>query len=123
MEISQRLLVGTYQEDAQHVVLGVFLFEVDIVERKAGANFTRVREVGDFSIAIAGNIGEHGGARWFLIQLVNRHHWEDLVDGPKIGEALEDAEITVVEVSHDVRQTIHLAVIVTAFFEFGCDPR
>ncbi len=52
-----------------------------------------IDELVNLAIGIAGDVAEHGVTRRLLRQPVNRHHGEQLADGPAVGHRLEQREI------------------------------
>src|SRR5690606_35541659 len=65
-------------------------------------------EVLDFSIRVAGDVREDGAARRFLDEPVDRHHREEVIDRPGIGEGLKNREITEICVGERARQPLEL---------------
>ncbi len=57
-----------------------------------------VDEVVDLAVRVAGDVGQHGAARRLLVQPVDRHHGEELVDRPGVGQRLEHGEVAEVGV-------------------------
>ena len=62
------------------------------------ANVAQVDELVDLAIGVAGDVGQHGLARGLLGEPVHRHDGEQLVDGPAVGQRLEDREVAEVGV-------------------------
>ena len=91
VQVAQRFLVGTDEENGY--VVRVALLE--LVERENFGNVFAIDEAIDLAIAIAGDVGQNGAVTWSFIESMNRHHRKQLIDGPGVGQALEQAEISV----------------------------
>lgn len=121
VEVAEGLLVGADEEDADDVVF-VGIFEVDVVEGEAMVEFAGVSELVDFAVGVAGDVREDGVTSGSVFEVMDGHDREDLVNGPEIGKALEDAEVAVIVVGHDGADALHLgAVDAHGFLAFG-DP-
>lgn len=121
VEVTEGFLIGADEEDADDVVFAG-VFEVDVVEGEAVVEFAGVGEFVDFAIGVASDVGEDSVAGGFVFEMMDGHDREDLVDGPEVGEALEDAEVAVIVVGHDRPDAFHLgAVDAHGFLAFG-DP-
>ena len=78
VHVSQDLLVGADQEEAYEVV---FLLP-DTVERQEFGPAGLADETGDLAVRVAGDIGDGGHDVRLLVEPLQRHDREDLVDGP-----------------------------------------
>ena len=92
------------------------------MHRQAAAQAVGEREFVDLAIAVARDVGEHHIARGLLFQAVDRHDGEDLVDRPKVRQALEDAEVPVVVIGEHGFEALHLAAVVVALLAHVGDP-
>ena len=89
MHIAQYFLVGTYKEYTEVVGLilaqGVYGQGVRVV----AIGYER----GYLAITVAGDILNSGVTCRPFVKSLDRHDGEELVDGPAVGEALEQREI------------------------------
>ena len=58
----------------------------------------RVDELVDLAVAVAGDVGDDRRPCGRFVEAVDRHDREELVDGPDIGQGLEQAEVAVVDI-------------------------
>ena len=86
------------------------------MERQDLGDVFFVDEAVDFAIAVAGDVGKDGAMAGFFVEPVNGHDGENLVDGPRVGQRLEEAEVAVVEIDEGGRQ---LTEIFRDVVEFG----
>ena len=89
VHVAEYLLIGTHKEDAEVVRLvaaqgmeGQHMREVALLD-----------EVGYLAIRVAGDILQGCVARRPFGKALNGHYGEQLVDGPRVGEALEQREV------------------------------
>ena len=59
-------------------------------------------EVGNLTVTVAGDILDGGVTGWALIQTLERHNREYLVDGPRVAEALEEREVAEIFISQEL---------------------
>src|SRR5229473_374304 len=77
VQIAENLLISPEQEGPQ--VIG---FAIVRVQLQGAADIPQVDELIDLAVRIAGNVPQNRPpARW-LVQAVDRHDWEELLDGP-----------------------------------------
>ncbi len=69
------------------------------MQRQVALHAALVDELVDLAVAVAGDVGEDALAGGFLVEAVDGHDREQLADGPGVGQALEHAEIAVVEIA------------------------
>src|SRR6185437_5784307 len=70
----------------------------------------------DLAVRIAGDVRQHAGASGALLQAVNRHDREQLIDRPAVGERLKNREVAKIGIRKDgleilelLRQPVELA--------------
>ena len=57
---------------------------------------------------IAGDVAQHGVMQWALVQAVDGHDREKLLDGPTVGNRLEDREIAEVGLGQEGVERVQL---------------
>src|SRR5882724_3269017 len=87
VQVAQNLLIRSQEERPEIIVSAV-----EGVKFQRALHIATVDERIHLPIGIAGDIAEHRGTRGLLVQLVNRHDREELLDGPTVGHALEERE-------------------------------
>ena len=119
VHIAQYLLIGTHEEHAQ-IIRFVFL------QRMYGQTVRDVtvgNKVGNFAIRVARNVLYGAIACRALVQALQRDDGEQLVDGPRVGQRLEEREVAEILVGqqfikalqfiwtmfHLLGQVVHLA--------------
>ena len=85
VHVAQNLLIGTYKEYTEIVWL-VFL---QGMKWENVADMAIGYEVGYLSVAVAGDVLQGSVAGRTLVQALDRHDREELVDGPTVWQALE----------------------------------
>ena len=85
VHVAQNLLIGTYEEHTEIV----WLVLLQRMKRKNVADMAIGYEVGYLSVAVAGDVLQGGVAGRTLVQTLDRHDREELVDGPTVWQALE----------------------------------
>ena len=65
-------------------------------------------EVGYLSVAVAGDVLQGGVAGRTLVQALDRHDREELVDGPTVWQALEQREVAEILVGKNLVQSSQL---------------
>src|SRR5690606_19732496 len=65
-------------------------------------------EAVDLPVAVAGEVRDGGADGRLLVEPVDRHDREELLDRPHVGRRLEDREVAVVDVGHDVLEVLDL---------------
>ncbi len=90
MKVTQDFLVGPDKEYPD--IISVFL--IDGVHRQIIGKISRGNEIVDFPVGVARYILQCGGSFRFFIQPLNGHDREYLVNGPGVGQGLEQREIT-----------------------------
>src|SRR5437764_6873645 len=102
VEVAQDFLVSAEQESAEVVILAVG----ERVQREGALYVTAIDKLIDLAVGIAGDITEYGVLRGALVQSVDGHDGEQLLDGPAVGQALEQRKIAEVGVRHHGVQTL-----------------
>ena len=97
VQASERFLISADQKDPEQVVIvfAQFVHGQYLVAFLAG-------EVLQHAIAVAGQIADDGFPGGRFVEPVHGHDWKQLIDGPGIGQRLEDGEISVIEVGEGV---------------------
>ena len=115
VQVAQRLLIGTHQEGAHVVALALG----EVVQLHELLHVAVIHEAVDAAVRVAGDVGDGGLARGLLAQTVDGHDGEQLVNGPDVGQALEDAQVAEVGVAEQalqvvqlLRHLVHLAALV-----------
>ena len=85
VHIAQNLLVGTYEEHTEIV----WLVLLQWMKWENVADMTIGYEVGYLAVAVAGDVLQGSVAGRTLVQALDRHDREELVDGPTVWQALE----------------------------------
>ena len=85
VHIAQNLLVGTYEEHTEIV----WLVLLQRMKRENVADMAIGYEVGNLAVAVAGDVLQGSVAGRTLVQTLDRHDREELVDGPTVWQALE----------------------------------
>ena len=96
VHVAQDLLVGAHQEEAE--VVG--LVRLERVQLERALDVAQVDEAVHLAVRVAGDVGEDRAARRLLVVAVQRQHREELVDGPAVGQRLEQREVEEVRVRH-----------------------
>ena len=78
------------------------------MQRERALHVAAVDELIHLAVGIAGDVAQHATARGLLVQPVNRHDREQLLDGPAIGHALEQREIAEIGVGEHAVQALQL---------------
>ena len=105
VHITKNLLVRTYQEDAQ-IVLLILLQRMHWQRMRVMAVGSKI---GYLSVRVAGNILNGGITGRTLVQTLDGHNGEYLVDGPRVRQRLEQrevAEILVCQQLVDIHQLL-----------------
>ena len=108
VQVAEDLLVRPGEEDPEHVRLGVR----EGVQREARLP---IHELVDLAVGVAGDVLQRAAARRLLAEAVDRHDREELVDGPRVGQRLEErevAEVPVGERRREVAQEVGILVLV-----------
>ena len=85
VHVAQNLLVGTNEEYTEII----WLVLLQWMKRKNVADMSVGNEVGNLSVAVAGDVLQGSVAGRTLVQALDRHDREELVDGPTVWQALE----------------------------------
>ena len=85
VHVAQNLLVGTYEEHTEIV----WLVLLQWMKWENVADMTIGYEVGNLAVAVAGDVLQGSVAGRTLVQTLDRHDREELVDGPTVWQALE----------------------------------
>ena len=107
VHVSKNLLIRTDHEYPQQIILAL----AQLMHRQTAFDALFIHVMADLAVGVTGQVLQHGAAQGLLIQPVERHDRQHLVDGPGIRQALEYREVADVFVCHLVIQLIqHLAV-------------
>ena len=101
MHISQNLLISSHQEHS-HIIRFCFL---QCMYRQIMSHVTGRDKVGNFAVRVAGYILQGSRTFRFLIQSLDRHDREYLVNRPRVGKRLEEREITEIFIGKQLRQS------------------
>src|SRR5437867_3656267 len=93
VEVPQDLLIGAQEKSAQIIIAAL-----KGMEGERALHVAAVDEGVHLAVGIASDIAQDGMPRRFLIQTVNGHDREKLLDGPTVGHALKQREIAEVRV-------------------------
>ena len=106
VHVAQNFLVSADQKHRQQI-----RFAIQSVYRHVVFYRLLIDVQADFAIGIAGQILQYRAACGLLMQTVQRHDWQHLVNRPSVGQALEYREIAEVFVGQFVVQNVkHLAL-------------
>ena len=98
VHITQYLLIGPHEEDTQVILI--------VLPKRVDGKGMRVGAVGDklgyLPIRVTSDILKGSIARGPFIQPLNGHDGEQLVDGPGVGQRLEQGEVAEVLVSQQL---------------------
>ena len=99
VQVAQNLLIGTHKEDTDIIMLLVAegMQRYGVLRRLGD-------EVGDFAVAVAGDVLQGGEVCWVFVKPLNRDDGEELVDGPEVGQRLEQREVAEVFVGQELGQ-------------------
>ncbi len=89
VQIPQNLLIGADQEEADVVILVL----LDLVQRQELGPAVLAHKTGDLSIGVTGDIGNRGHHIRPLVEPLQRHDREQLVNGPGVRDGLEQREV------------------------------
>ena len=104
MQIAEDLLVRAVQEHTQ--IVRLTLMKAVQVER--ALDVFDVDEMIDDTVAVTGQIRELGGHRGLLIEPVNGHDREQMIDRPNVGRRLEQREVAIVDRGHVLLEVLQL---------------
>ena len=86
VQVAQNLLISTHEE----YTYIVRVLPLQRVHRQIVRHMAIDHEVGYLAIRIARHILNGAGTIGFLVQTLDRHDGENLVDGPRVCERLEE---------------------------------
>ena len=101
MHVAQNLLVGTNEEHTEIV----WLVLLQWMKRKNIADMTIGYEVRNLSVAVAGDVLQGSVPGRTLVQTLDRHDREELVDSPTVWQALEQREVAEILVGKNFVQS------------------
>ena len=101
MHISQNLLISTDQEHS-HIVRFRFL---QCMHRQIMSHVTGRNKISNLTVRVTSNILQSSRTFRFLIQSLDRHDREYLVNRPRVGKRLEEREITEIFIGKQLRQS------------------
>ncbi len=117
MQVTEGFLIGADQENAEVILMIRFQF----VQRERVFHIVQVNETINLAVAVAGDIRQNGLTCGFLIEAVNGHHGEQLVDRPHVRERLKYAEIAVIRVGKHGVQMLQLVRDAVVFLRLARD--
>ena len=85
VHVAQDFLISSYEEHTE--IIGFVLLQW--MERKYIADMSVGHEIRYLAVAVAGDVLQGGVAGRTLVQALDRHDREELVDGPTVWQALE----------------------------------
>ena len=103
MEVAEDFLVRAHEEDAQVVVVGP-----ERMQGKRLLHVAAIDEAIELAVRIAGDVAEDGVVQRLLVQPVNGHHREQLLDRPAVGDRLEQREVAEIGVGQLLVQVLQI---------------
>ena len=103
VQVAEDFLVRADEEHAEVVRLAG-----ERVQRERALDVAAIDELIDLAVRVAGDVAEHGLARRRFVQPVNRHHREQLLDRPRVGNRLEQREVAEVRVGERVVEALQI---------------
>src|SRR5688572_9957630 len=104
VQVPEGLLVGADQERAEVILLA----RHELVHLERALGLALGDEAVDLAVRVAGDVGEHGAARRPLVEPVQRHDREQLVDGPAVRQRLEHRHVAEIDVGKDRLEVLEL---------------
>ena len=89
VHVAEYFLVCPYEEHSHVVVFPV----AQPVQRHVGCLLHVVYVFGDFTVAVAGDVLQCYATVGLFVEPLDWHHGEELVESPRIGQALKQGEI------------------------------
>ena len=89
MQIAEDLLVSADEEEADVIIFVL----ADLVQGEELGAAVLPDEAGDLAVGIAGDVGDRGHDIRLLVEALQRHDREELVDGPGVGDRLEQGKV------------------------------
>ena len=89
VKVAERLLVRADEERAEEVLVAV----LNVVQLHPLLHVVIIDEAVDLAVRVAGHVGNRRLARWALVETMDRHDREQLVDRPDIWQRLEDRQV------------------------------
>lgn len=89
VHVAQDFLVGAGHEETDQQRLAWPVLR----QRQGGLDALAIHIVVDPAVGIAGDVLNDRAPAQGPVQAVDRHHWEDLVDPPDVGQGLEQREV------------------------------
>ena len=96
MQVAENLLIGACQEDAQHIGLAV----PELVELETRVPRLVADELVDLAVGVACHVLQRAAAHRLLVEPMDRHDREELIDRPAVGQRLEEREVAEVPIHH-----------------------
>src|SRR5688572_14747902 len=104
MQVTQRFLVGADEEGGE-----VVLFAGNqLVHLERALDVALGHEAVDLAVRVAGDVGEHRAAGGTLVEPVQRHDREQLVDRPAVRQGLEHRQVAKIDVGQDRLEVLEL---------------
>ena len=111
VQIAENLLVRAGQEHAEDVV-----FPVERMQLEGAFDVVQVDEPVDLAVRVAGDVGQDAATDRLLVESVNGHDREQLLDRPGVGHRLKRGEVAEIRVRQNplepeqlFRHVVHLA--------------
>ena len=103
VQVAEDFLVGADEEGGEEIVVAVVGVQFQDLLHVAA-----VDEAVDLAVGVAGDVGEDAAAGGLLVEAVDRHDREELVDGPAVGHGLEDRVVAEVGVGEHRLQAVRI---------------
>ena len=100
VHVAENLLVGTYEENADVIPIAhAESMQGDVIGLLIVVDVSR-----DFSVAVTRYVLNRGIAIGALVEPLDRHDGKELIDGPMVGERLEEGEVAKILLGHHLVQ-------------------
>src|SRR6185436_3292212 len=96
-------LVGAYQENAEVVRLAV-----ELVQHDGLLHVAPIDELIELAVRVAGDVAQHRVIDRPLVEAVDRHHREELLDRPAVGDRLEQREVAEIGVRQQLFERLQI---------------
>ena len=103
VEVAENLLIRADQEHAEVIRLAV-----ERVQRQRFLDVAAVDELVDLAVRVARDVANHGVLRRTLVQPVDRHDREQLVDRPAVRNRLEQREVAEIRVGERLVEVLQI---------------
>ena len=116
VHVAEDLLVGTYEENADVISIA----HAEGVQGNVVGLLIVVDVGGDLTVAVARDVLNRGVAVGTLVETLDRHDGEELIDGPMVGQRLEEGEVAKILLGHHL---VELAEFVGGVLEVVREAR